>query len=472
MWRLRSLRGRLVAGLLAVVAIGLFGTSVGIYAALGNFLQSRTDQQLRDSRSAVFEELKRGANYPGQLTLSSGRSVIPDGTYGELRDPSGEPLQYYKRVDQVVPDLSDRTYARQSFSTSPSSDGLTDYRVLATPLTDGGLLIVALPLDENRQTLRRLVGVELAMGAAVLAGLAVMAWSVVGLGLLPLAAIGRTADAIAEGDMSRRVKQVDERTEIGALGQALNKMLGRIESAFTERKESEDRLRRFVADASHELRTPLTSIRGYAELFRRGAADRPEDLALAMRRIEQESARMGVLVEDLLLLARLDQGRPLDSSPVDLTRLAADAVADARAVSPDSEIVLSDGSPVVVLGDELRLRQVAANLLSNAEVHTPPGTVVRVTVESMGDLARLVVSDDGPGLPPGLSDSVFERFFRVDKARSRATGGGAGLGLSIVAAVAEAHGGTVRLENGRETGGKGATFVVELPLYVPPPNGS
>ncbi len=467
MWRLRSLRGRLVAGLLAVVAIGLFGASVGIYAALGTFLQSRTDQQLRNSRLAVLTELKRGADYPGQLTVASGRSVIPDGTYGEYRDAAGQPLQFYKRADQVAPDLSDRTYEKESYSTVPARDRLTDYRVMATPLNDGSLLIVALPLDENHQTLRRLVGVELAMGAAVLAGLAVMAWSVVGLGLLPLAEIGRTADAIAEGDLSRRIEHIDERTEIGALGQALNKMLARIESAFAERKESEDRLRRFVADASHELRTPLTSIRGYAELFRRGAADRPEDLATAMRRIEEESARMGVLVEDLLLLARLDQGRPLDRSPVDLSRLAADAVADARAVSPDSEIVLSNGSPVMVLGDELRLRQVAANLLSNAEIHTPPGTVVHVTVDSAGDRARLVVSDDGPGLPPGMSDSVFERFFRVDKARSRTTGGGAGLGLSIVAAVAEAHGGTVRLENGRETGGTGATFVVELPLHAP-----
>jgi two-component system, OmpR family, sensor kinase len=470
MWRLRSLRGRLVAGLLAVVAIGLLGVSVGIYAALANFLQGRIDQQLRDSRSAVLIELQRGADYPGRLTVATGRSVIPDGTYGELRDPAGQPLQFYKRADQVPPDISDRTFRGQSFANARSDDGLVGYRVLATHLDDGSLLIVALPLEENRQTLRRLVGVELAMGAAVLTGLAVMAWSVVGLGLLPLNEIGRTADAIAEGDMSRRVKQIDERTEIGQLGKALNKMLGRIESAFAERKESEDRLRRFVADASHELRTPLTSIRGYAELFRRGAADRPEDLATAMRRIEQEAARMGVLVEDLLLLARLDQGRPLESAPVDLSRLAADAVADARAVSPESEILLSNGAPVMVLGDELRLRQVAANLLSNAEVHTPPGTVVKVTVDAYGDRARLVVSDDGPGLPPGLSDEVFERFFRVDKARSRATGGGAGLGLSIVAAVAEAHGGSVRLENGRETGGKGATFVVELPLYVP--NGS
>ncbi|MCA1656857.1 MAG: HAMP domain-containing histidine kinase [Actinobacteria bacterium] len=469
MWRLRSLRGRLVAGLLAVVAIGLFGASVGIYAALGTFLQSRTDEQLRNSRQAVLTELQRGASFAGDLTIPSGTSVIPDGTYGELRDSANQPVQFYKVVNQAPPDVADRTYDKISYSTAPAVGGLTDYRVMATPARDGSLLIVALPLDENRQILRRLVGVELAMGLAVLAGLAVMAWSVVGLGLLPLAEIGRTADAIAEGDMSRRVEHTDERSEIGRLGQALNKMLGRIESAFAERRESEDRLRRFVADASHELRTPLTSIRGYAELFRRGAADRPEDLATAMRRIEEESARMGVLVEDLLLLARLDQGRPLDRSPVDLSRLAADAVTDARAVSPESEIVLSNGAPVMVLGDELRLRQVAANLLSNAEVHTPPGTVVKVTVDSAGDTARLVVSDDGPGLPPGLSNDVFQRFFRVDKARSRATGGGAGLGLSIAAAVAEAHGGSVRLENGRELGGIGATFVVELPLYLPPP---
>ena len=357
--------------------------------------------------------------------------------------------------------------------------------MLVTPLDDGSVFSVALPLDDNRATLRHLLGIELGMGVGVLAALAALGWWVVRLGLRPLDHIGATAAAIAAGDLSRRVERAEERTEVGRLGLALNRMLGQIESAFDERRATEDRLRRFVADASHELRTPLTSIRGYAELFRRGAADRPEDLALAMRRIEEESARMGVLVEDLLLLARLDQAkldesdgagvdhdgpRPFEKAPVDLARLAADAVADARAVSPDRTITFADGAPVTVLGDELRLRQVAANLLSNAQVHTPPGTAVRVKVSAVGDRARLEVSDDGPGLAPEAAARVFERFFRVDKARSRATGG-AGLGLSIVAAIAEVHGGTARLEPPAPDR-PGATFVVELPLHVegPPPD--
>jgi two-component system OmpR family sensor kinase len=334
---------------------------------------------------------------------------------------------------------------------------------------------VALPLDDNRATLRKLVGIEAGMGAGVLLALAAMGWWVVRLGLRPLDQMGATAAAIAAGDLSRRVDRAEERTEVGRLGLALNRMLGQIESAFEERRATEDRLRRFVADASHELRTPLTSIRGYAELFRRGAADRPEDLATAMRRIEEESARMGVLVEDLLLLARLDQASvdrdrttdrvlAFERSPVDLTRLAADAVADARAVSPDRPIEFTDGAPVMVLGDELRLRQVAGNLLSNAQVHTPPGAAVRVKVAADGDRARLEVSDDGPGLSPEVAEKVFERFYRVDKARSRATGG-AGLGLSIVAAIAEAHGGSARLDTAAGNG-PGATFVVELPLHV------
>ena len=348
--------------------------------------------------------------------------------------------------------------------------------MLATPLDDGSLFSVALPLDDNRATLRRLVGIEVGMSAGVLLALAALGWWVVRLGLRPLDKIGATAEAIAAGDLSRRVERAEERTEVGRLGLALNRMLGQIESAFDERRATEDRLRRFVADASHELRTPLTSIRGYAELFRRGAADRPEDLATAMRRIEEEAARMGVLVEDLLLLARLDQanldqanldhdqGRPFELAPVDLARLAADAVDDARAVSPDRPIAFADGSPVMVQGDELRLRQVAANLLSNAQVHTPPGTAVRVSVAAAGDRARLEVSDDGPGLAPDLAEKVFERFYRVDKARSRATGG-AGLGLSIVAAIAEAHGGSAHLEP-PAADRRGATFVVELPLHV------
>ena len=482
MWRLRSLRGRLVAGLLAVAAVGVLVLGFGTYRALAGFLQNRTHEQLRDSQDPVYNELARAA-FPGHRR-PSGQSVILTGTYAELRRPGDGPVITYFTEGWPVPKLDTGPVDKERYYTAPSGPGGGSYRVLVTPLDDGSLFSVALPLDDNRATLRHLLGIELGMGVGVLAALAALGWWVVRLGLRPLDHIGVTAAAIAAGDLSRRVERAEERTEVGRLGLALNRMLGQIESAFDERRATEDRLRRFVADASHELRTPLTSIRGYAELFRRGAADRPEDLALAMRRIEEESARMGVLVEDLLLLARLDQARlddadhngpghdgaghdgprPFEKAPVDLARLAADAVADARAVSPDRTITFADGDPVMVLGDELRLRQVAANLLSNAQVHTPPGTAVRVRVSAVGDRARLEVSDDGPGLAPEAAERVFERFFRVDKARSRATGG-AGLGLSIVAAIAEVHGGTARLEPSAPDR-PGATFVVELPLLA------
>ncbi len=476
MWRLRSLRGRLVAGLLAVATVGVLVLGFGTYRALAGFLQNRTEEQLRDSQDPVFSELAR-ATFPGHRGRS-GQSVILTGTFAELRSPGDGPVVTYRTEGWPVPELDTAGVDEERFYTAPVVAGDGSYRVLVTPLPDGRVFSVALPLDDNRATLRRLVGIELGMSAGVLATLAALSWWVVRLGLRPLDQIGATAEAIAAGDLSRRVDRAEDRTEVGRLGLALNRMLGQIESAFEERRASEARLRRFVADASHELRTPLTSIRGYAELFRRGAAERPEDLATAMRRIEEEAARMGVLVEDLLLLARLDQvsdpadparadpdqPRPFEMLPVDLARLAADAVDDARAVTPDRSITFTDGAPVMVLGDDLRLRQVAANLLSNAQVHTPPGTAVRVRVVAEGDRARLEVSDDGPGLPPDVAERVFERFFRVDKARSRSTGG-AGLGLSIVAAIAQAHGGSARLD-ATAGNGTGATFVVDLPLHV------
>jgi two-component system OmpR family sensor kinase len=271
--------------------------------------------------------------------------------------------------------------------------------------------------------------------------------------------MGDTAGAIAEGDLTRRVPQADPRTEVGQLGVALNGMLAQIERAFAERKASEDRLRRFLADASHELRTPLTSIRGYAELFRRGARDRTEDLEKSMRRIEEESSRMGILVEDLLLLARLDQSRGLQPRPVDLSALAGDAVEDARAADPDRRIELDAPEPVVASADDARMRQVAANLLSNALVHTPAGTPVTVRVDADGPDAILEVADRGPGLTPEQASRAFEPFYRSDPSRDRSTGG-AGLGLSIVAAISEAHGGRVEV---RPTPGGGATFKVTIP---------
>src|SRR3954452_17840332 len=271
--------------------------------------------------------------------------------------------------------------------------------------------------------------------------------------------MGHTAGAIAGGDLSHRVESTDPRTEVGRVGIALNAMLDRLESAFAARQASEERLRRFLADASHELRTPLASIRGYAELFRMGAATSPADTAKAMRRIEDEAARMGVLVEDLLTLARLDQVADAPHTEVDLARLVGDAVDDARATAPDREISRAVEGETTVLGDAHQLRQVLANLVRNALVHTPDGAPVEVTARRDGDEVCLEVRDHGPGLPTDDPDEIFERFWRSEGGRVRGRGG-AGLGLAIVAGIVDAHRGTVRAGNAP---GGGASFVVRLP---------
>jgi two-component system, OmpR family, sensor kinase len=256
------------------------------------------------------------------------------------------------------------------------------------------------------------------------------------------------------------VEVTDPRTEVGRLGLALNAMLAQIERAFSERLASEDRLRRFLADASHELRTPLTSIRGYAELFRRGAGQRPDDLAASLRRIEQEATRMGVLVEDMLMLARLDQPRPLAVGPVDLAGIAADAVHDARAADPARSISLRSSGPLIVTGDGDRLRQVTSNLLANASIHTLAGSPVEVSVAAEDGMAVLSVADRGAGLSGDEAERVFEPFYRSDPGRGREAGG-TGLGLSIVAAIAAAHGGSVNVAQRPEGG---SLFRVLLPL--------
>ena len=302
--------------------------------------------------------------------------------------------------------------------------------------------------------------------ALVLAGIAALGLWVVRLGLKPFEAIGATASEIAAGDLTKRVEREDEHTEVGRLGLALNGMLGQIESAATAREASlraleasERKLRRFVADASHELRTPLAAVRAYAELFTRGAADRPDDLRRSMSGISRESERMSVLVDDLLLLARLDEGRPLALEPVRLDEVVAEAVETAHAVDPERPIDVV-AAPVTVLGDQDRLRQVMDNLLANVRAHTPSAAPVRIRVGSADGMAVVEVADSGPGLEPEQRDHVFERFYRADQSRSRASGG-AGLGLSIVAAVTEAHGGRASVESVRD---EGSTFRIEFPL--------
>ncbi len=297
---------------------------------------------------------------------------------------------------------------------------------------------------------------------AVLVALVALGLWVVRLGLRPLSAIEGTAAAIAAGDLTRRVDRAEPQTEVGRLGIALNTMLARIEASFRAQEASEQKLRRFVADASHELRTPLAAVRAYAELFTRGADSRPDDLARSMKGIGRESERMSLLVDDLLLLARLDEGRPLERELVRLDEVVSEAVETARTVEPQ-RLIACELEPAVVIGDRDRLRQIVDNLLSNVRAHTPREAAVSVRVTSPNGSAVIDVEDRGPGLAADETDRVFERFYRADASRARASGG-VGLGLSIVAAVAEAHGGTVGAQS---VPGDGSTFTITLPLAQP-----
>ncbi len=464
-----SLRGRLLTAVLLLVAAGLVASDVATWTALRAFLLQRVDQQLGMFRQRTAESiLRRGTVGPpsDRRDDPGGAALTP--TYVEVRDPAGRTLLVSSADDGPAPRLPDPLPTGAAGDggmvatfTADARSGATRFRVQAAPLPGGlGTVVVAVPLTDVGQTLGRLLAIELVASIAILALLGALAWRLVQLGLRPLEEVSATAGAIAAGELSRRVRRAEPRTEVGRLGLAFNAMLTQIEAAFAQRRASEARLRQFVADASHELRTPLTSIRGYAELFRRGARSRPADLATAMRRIEDEAERMGVLVDELLLLARLDQGRPLQREPVDLSRLAAEAAQDARVVEPARPITVATPGPVMVAGDEARLRQVAGNLLANARMHTPPDAPVHVRVARDGGVAALEVTDAGPGLTPDQAERVFERFYRTDPARSREKGG-AGLGLSIVAAVAQAHGGRAGVSSAP---GRGARFRVELPL--------
>ena len=297
------------------------------------------------------------------------------------------------------------------------------------------------------------------MTAVVLAAMTGLGLWIVRLGLRPLDEIGKTAAAIAAGDLSRRVERDDDRTEVGRLGLALNKMLETIEEAVSALEASEAKLRRFVADASHELRTPLAAVRAYAELFTRGAADRPDDLERSMQGISRESERMSLLVEDLLLLAHLDEGRPFETEPVELDEVVAEAVETAKTLEPDRPLEV-ELEPTVVAGDRDRLRQVVDNLLSNVALPHPADAPLRVGLAHDDGAAVLTVADSGPGMDEEQLAHVFERFYRADPSRARASGG-AGLGLAIVAAVVESHGGKVEAES---TPGDGTLFRVRLPL--------
>ena len=351
----------------------------------------------------------------------------------------------------------------------PSADGSMRYRVLTEQARPNLIVAIAAPMSGVEATTTALVRTLLLVGALAMGGLLLVAWFVVRRDLLPLERIAKAAEAIAGGDLSHRAGVTHDQTEVGRLGTAFDAMVDQIEASFRQqqaaleaKEQSEVRLRRFVADASHELRTPLTAVRGYADLYRAGGLQDPAELTVAMDRIGTESRRMSALVDDLLTLARLDQGRPMRHEAVDLSRIARDAVADARALEPERPISGAIDPDVVVVGDEDRLRQVVGNLLANVRVHTTPSTPFEVIVTPAPDpnLGELRVVDHGPGIPTEHGSSVFDRFHRVDPGRSPDRGG-TGLGLSIAASIVAAHGGAIWHQ---ATPGGGATFAVQLPL--------
>jgi two-component system OmpR family sensor kinase len=469
-----SLRARLLAGLVLLAAVGLIVSAFVTHALLASFLSKRFDQQLNDSRPGIeiafVNTLQNSVFGASPSTAPRGRfgGVTPTGTYAAAFSSTGTLIaQLQLNKSQVwttpttndIPKVSANMTAGRRYTVTDKSGAR--YRVVVGPMREapGATFVVAMPLRDVDDTLNRLWLLEALVTAGVLVGVGLLAWVVVGIGLRPLRRMETSAGAIAAGDLSRRIDHPDARTEVGRLGLALNTMLGRIEEAFAARAASEERLRRFLADASHELRTPLTSIRGYAELFRRGASHRPDDLEKAMRRIEDESARMSALVEELLFLARLDEGRPPAREPVLLADLAADARDDLITADPTRAVRLDADEEVVVNGDDMQLRQVITNLLANARAHTPAGTPIDVRVAAEGPLAILEVTDHGGGLSAEDLPKVFDRFYRADQSRAR-DHGGAGLGLAIVASIVQSHGGRVGVSNAP---GAGARFRVELP---------
>ena len=466
------LRVGLVAAMLLLVGCGLLASGVAVTSALRHDLVNRVDQTLIDASNSWAQAPRR--------------MPPPD----EGPNPARPPSNFYVRGVDTMGNLWMAVNDRDAEPALPEDNNVgptpvtigslngspIQWRAVSVRGPNGELTTVAIDLSDVERTVRSLAWSQVAIGTAVLVVLGVVGYWVVHRSLRPLAEVEQTAAAIAAGELDRRVPQRDPRTEVGRLSVALNGMLAQIqqamassESSAENARTSEERMRRFITDASHELRTPLTTIRGFAELYRQGAA---RDVEMLMSRIESESRRMGLLVDDLLLLARLDAQRPLERRRVDLLALASDAVHDAQSIAPQRritmEVVDGPGTPEV-LGDEARLRQVLGNLMANAVQHTPDTSPITVRVGTAGDDAVLEVADRGPGMTPEDAQRVFERFYRTDSSRARASGG-TGLGLSIVDSLVYAHGGWVTVTTAP---GQGCCFRVSLPRIadVPAPIG-
>jgi two-component system, OmpR family, sensor kinase len=467
-------RAQLVVAMLVLLAAALFGTWWAATADMQRYLLGQLDNRLTHAAAG----LDRAPRNPAGAFPGTSRFAPPVGSYAVRLTVDGRTY-----ASDPVEDGSagggpafpaDPPAGGPPFTVPSRDEDGPQWRMVSRsdPRSGASVLVAA-----NEGEVDAAVGdlsrefLLIAVGALVLMG--TIGYALVRSSLRPLEEVEQATEAIAGGDLSRRAPVRRPGSEVGRLAQSFNAMIERIESAFHARQASEasargseERMRRFVADASHELRTPLTSIRGYAELYRQGAVTEPDDVAGVLRRIEDQAARMGLLVEDLLLLARLDQQRPLEREPVDLGVLAVDAVHDAHALAPERTVALrlpqADDEPaeIPVLGDAARLRQVLGNLVHNALTHTPAGAAVEVRARVDAGSAVLEVADAGPGLPPEQADRVFERFYRADPARGRVSGG-SGLGLAIVAAIVAAHGGAVEVDTAE---GVGTTFRVRLPL--------
>ncbi len=463
-----TLRRRLLFGLLLLTALGLGAAGFATTRLLHQSLLNQLDEQLQIRREFDRDGDGRGPRNPNGIELP-GRPGGPLGAQSFLigqYDPAGVFVSGvvdsgFDTSDQL--DLDVTTARVDKPFTVFTSQSNKAYRVMVRP-NSRGYSVTALELSVVDETVNRLVRVELGVALGVLTAMGLLAWIFVRRALRPLDRMTSTAVAIAAGDLSARVVDSDDVTEVGRLGSSMNTMLERIEAAFAEQAASEARLRRFVADASHELRTPLTSIRGYAELMRAGVISASDERHAALGRVEAEAQRMGMLVEDMLVLARADQGRPLTQERVDITALVHGAVSDARVSDPDRAWTMELSGEPIVLGDPMRLQQVVANLLSNARQHTSAGLPVDITVRTLDDIAEISIRDHGLGIDAAEAAAVFERFTRLDAGRARADGG-SGLGLSIVQSLVEQHGGSVGV---RSPIGGGAEFWINLPCISEP----
>jgi two-component system OmpR family sensor kinase len=457
--------------------LGVVASDIAAQTLLRTYLTQEVDNELLSVAGGSIPRLERaGIESDDDFGESEGRGMqlrplrsIPTSTSVTLIGPAGVVLgqiggdlnatEITTYLNAITPEKAAK-YGDQPFTIETDEH---DFRVLLRTLPSGlGSVVVAHSFEDIDRTLARLQGLFIFIGLVMIFFIALASRKMITLGLKPLANVEATAERIAEGDLTARLPDVKPNTEVGRLVGTLNTMLGRIEESFAVRLESERKLRRFVADASHELRTPITAIRGFAELHRQGAVAGEEKTKELIGRIENESKRMGSLVEDLLLLARLDQSREMKSEPVNLTKIVSDAVASARAAGPNHTVnFVGQGEEIYALGDNDRIHQVVANLLANARTHTPAGTVIDVSVKQDTDGVRIRIADNGPGLSKSDQERIFERFYRADASRVRTDGEGTGLGLSIVDAVMRAHAGQVSVESEE---GKGAVFTLFFPL--------